>query len=290
MKTVRPELTWDEVQELLEITANDSSDPRVDGYVNAEDAVRALRDNPAPTVAIVQPVDGSSHSWNRLPTVLVDVMDPPFAQGFTGTVTVTSDLDGEACQVTDTKTRFSCSFRPRTTGTHQLTAVAEDPFFKTGRSTISVEVTNATPLVAIFSPGDGRTFLSGQPIRFTAEVSDFDETIPDDHITWTSDVDGDITPALSPRDFARSLSDGSHEITLTAVDGFGASASDSVHLEVGAGSGVPVAQIVFPPDEGILSHEVTLQGTGFDSEDGELSGASLEWEGSRDGSFEVGLV
>jgi hypothetical protein len=49
-----------------------------------------------------------------------------------------------------------------------------------------------------------------------------------------------------------------------------------------------VAQIAFPPDGGILRRSETLLGAGFDPEDGELSGASLEWHGSVDGFLGTG--
>ena len=289
MKTVDPSLRWDAVQQLLQDTANTSNDFRVmKGYVDALRAVQAMRGNPAPSVSFASPAAGSSHSWNRFPVILVDVQDPPYPQGFTGRLVVESDRDGVICDLEDTTTRFRCEFHPSSSGQHTLTATASDPFDATNSTTLSVEVTNGAPAVAIFSPADGRTFLTGQPIRFTAEVSDFDETIEDDQITWTSSLDGDITPPSSPRDFARTLSAGAHEITLTAVDGLGVSASDEVSLTVASGATTPVAQIAFPPDGGILRRTETLLGAGFDPEDGELSGASLEWHGSVDGFLGTG--
>jgi hypothetical protein len=289
IKTIDPSLRWDAIQQILQDTANPSSDSKVvRGYVDALRAVQAVRGNPAPSVSFASPVDGSSHSWNRFPVVLVDVEDPPYPHGFTGRLVVESDRDGVICDLEDTTTRFRCEFQPSSSGRHVLTATASDPFGATNTATLSVEVTNGAPAVAIFSPGDGRTFLTGQPIRFTAEVSDFDETIEDDQITWSSSLDGDITPPNSPRDFTRMLSAGTHAITLTAVDGLGESASDEVSISVVSGSTTPVAQIAFPPDGGILRRSETLLGAGFDPEDGELSGASLEWHGSVDGFLGTG--
>jgi hypothetical protein len=86
------------------------------------------------------------------------------------------------------------------------------------------------------------------------------------------------------------LSPGLHTVTAAATDAFGASAEDSITVQVFAGTGVPSATILSPADGLFVAPGtvITLQGQGTDPEEGILPGARLQWFSDRDGVLGTG--
>lgn len=74
------------------------------------------------------------------------------------------------------------------------------------------------------------------------------------------------------------LTSGDFTVTLTVTDILGATGTDTVIITVG--DLAPVATIISPPNGFAYDtfDTITYNGTGFDNEDGNLSGASLQWD------------
>ncbi len=86
------------------------------------------------------------------------------------------------------------------------------------------------------------------------------------------------TQALVPNPSHTYLASGNFTATLTITDSVGDTGSDTVNITVG--NLRPVATIISPADGFAYSTGDTINynGTGIDNEDGNLSGASLQWD------------
>ena len=93
------------------------------------------------------------------------------------------------------------------------------------------EPTNDLPVVVIENPSDGSTFESGTSISFTGSATDNEDGDLTSSLTWSSDLDGNIGTGGS---FTSVLSDGSHEITASVTDSYGATGSSTIQISVGS--------------------------------------------------------
>jgi len=94
---------------------------------------------------------------------------------------------------------------------------------------------NSPPTVTITSPANGVTFDSGTSIPFSCEAADSEDGgVPDNRLVWTSNLDGQIGTGSS---FSYVLHDGTHEITVTAIDSGGLTDSDSITIIVTPATG-----------------------------------------------------
>jgi Subtilase family len=284
MKTLNPSLHFAAVQKILQDTANKDSDPKViPGYVDAYRAVTQLKRNEPPIVLIKSLTNGETLSWGRGPGLEAEVKDPeqPRAESRSFQVSWSSSRDGHLCDGAE------CLPPRYSLGTHIITATATDAFGAVASDSVVIDVVNSPPVIKIDAPQDGSSHTTGQMIRFVGSALDTDEFIPEASLVWSSSLDG---PFGVGHDIRRSLSAGTHQVTLTAWDSFGVTVSDSVILHVRAGSQFPTARIVSAPTQvgpGLL---VTLQGTGTDPEDGALPNSRLRWFSSIDGFLGTGRV
>ena len=163
-------------------------------------------------------------------------------------------------------------------GAHTITLTATDVHGVTATDTVTITV-NALPTVRITAPAGNRNISAGSAITFTAAAADA-ESAPT--LAWTSSRDGLLSSAVSFS--TSSLSVGSHTITITATDSNGASAQDSVLVNVNA---LPVANITGPAHNTNVttSDIVSFTGTGSDTEDGTLTGNSLQWSSNLSGNL-----
>lgn len=198
-------------------------------------------------------------------------------------------------------------------GEHTITLTVTDSNGSSTNAFIIVTVGSATssPSVAISSPVDsttaaGTTFevSAGDTINFTGSAADFDGTpITGVNLEWISSKDGKLftgnTFELNTRSVAMlnydPLKEGEHTIYLRATGSTGtAQASITINIENTSPSAVisnpcdtsttlasPCA--TFAPGEWI-----NFQGTGTDTEDGNLSGSALEWTSHIDGLLGTG--
>jgi hypothetical protein len=285
MKALDPTIRWNEVQTILQETANTSDDPRVTpGYIDAFRAVERVKPNAPPTVNITLPRDGANLSWGRKINFLAEVVDPESPGDFNGEVTFFSDLDGNLCT-------SPCTFEnaPQLSiGTHVVTALATDPFGATGNASITINVVNNDPLATIAYPPDGSSFNSSQAINLRGSVSDPDEEIPETNVVWTSNLINN--PLGTGKNIWVNLTPGTHTISLTVTDAHNRTGQDNITLNVAAGQGHPTAQITSPQPDRIFPEntDITFQGSATDPEDGVLTGTSLSWYSDRDGLLGTG--
>jgi hypothetical protein len=111
---------------------------------------------------------------------------------------------------------------------------------------------NLAPTLVLDEPLSGAAYGTATAVPFSGTVSD-DRDPTEIYLTITSNKDGLIErPAVgADGTFASSglLTEGSHEITVTATDGGGLQASLSVAIQVGAGGeGAPTLTVAIYPD------------------------------------------
>jgi hypothetical protein len=297
MRALDPMLSTEAAREILRSTTNPSTDPKVSpGYVDALRAVLRVRANQPPTVTLVRPPLGASVPWQGA-FFRAQALDwepgssLPVFEGQTR-VTFSSSVDGDICTSSTViyvggMPGFNCSAGTLSLGGHTITATAHDPFGAAATATGAITVINRPPAPDVIRPAAGATFFSHQTIQFGAFVPDPDETIPNGSVTWASSIDGPLGGGWS---IARTLSAGAHTVTVTAVDGLGATGQDSVVVTVLSGTGVPSAQILGPPPGTFVGPGTMLafQGVGTDPEDGTLPGTSLQWSSDIDGTLGTG--
>ena len=88
----------------------------------------------------------------------------------------------------------------------------------------------------------------------------------------------------------RTLSVGTHTITLTATDSGALTGATFVSIDVVASNAAPDVAITSPADGSTFTsgQSIDLQGSATDAEDGALTGASLAWTSDRDGPLGSG--
>ncbi len=134
------------------------------------------------------------------------------------------------------------------------------------------------PTVAISSPVDGSIFLEGTTIPFNSIANDVDGSIAD--YEWTSDLDG---PLGNSSNFEKTLSTGTHIISLTVIDSDGKVAKANIKISV-VSNLPPTASINSPEDGSVFTNgsSITLSGSGADS-DGSI--VAYRWVSDKDGDL-----
>jgi len=128
-------------------------------------------------------------------------------------------------------------------GTHVLRLWAEDTSGRANSSEVVVGILPepAPPTAAITAPEDDSTHASGSAVLFQATIGDETTPVTDLSIQWTSTLDGvlntDATDDFGTATFVHEdLSEGTHEIILTVVDGDGMTNTERVTITVTAES------------------------------------------------------
>jgi hypothetical protein len=135
-------------------------------------------------------------------------------------------LDVEGNQYTANLSLYPGSERAR------FKVVASDGFlFAEDISDAPFRVIAKAPQVEIFSPQSGATLAPGYGALLEGAASDIEDgPIPDDRLTWSSDVDGFLGTG---RWIVTTLSPGYHNITLTATDSDGNRGTATIRVYVG---------------------------------------------------------
>jgi hypothetical protein len=237
--------------------------------------------NRPPVITILAPAPSSQHLPTAGVVLLASVEDPDGPSPFSGTVDWTSDLDGPLCG------GLQCSSAPLRVGAHLITARATDAGGASGTATVRI-VVNTPPSPTIVLPPEGAAFFAGQPVTFSGSASDPEQEIPASVLSWSSHIDGAL--GSGPELDLATLSPGTHRITLTASDDFGAIGAATVAIIVSPLYGPPSAIIQEPPHGStvLAGTPVHMVGLGFDPEDGLLPDASLVWSSDLDGSLGTG--
>jgi hypothetical protein len=236
--------------------------------------------NVAPTVSIVAPAAGSHHLPGAAVPLQAMIRDPDGPSPFAGTVEWSSDVDGPLCE------SASCVITSLAAGAHTLTVRVTDPAGADATASVTI-VINTPPTAEVLSPADGSAWFAGQAIVFRGTASDPEHSLPAAALTWSSDRDG---PLGTGEAVTATLSPGTHRVTLTARDGFGATGSTAISVLVSPLFGPPSALILAPADGARFpaAAPIILHGLGFDPEDGLLPEASHAWSSDVDGPLGTG--
>jgi hypothetical protein len=90
----------------------------------------------------------------------------------------------------------------------------------------------APPVVEIESSSGSNTILKGEPVTLIGHAVDATTgSIPDEHLVWTSDLDGPLGKGAS---IIVNLSKGSHTVSLTASNASGEVALATITVTVNA--------------------------------------------------------
>lgn len=150
---------------------------------------------------------------------------------------------------------------------------------------------NSRPTASIISPADGASFPSTGAITFTGSGLDGEDgQVSEDSLTWTSSIDGRLGTGTL---LDTPLSVGNHTITLKAKDSSGAYDSTSINISVDTPipfNSRPAASITAPTGNPafLTTDSITFTGSGFDAQEGQLSGEALVWTSSIDGHLGTG--
>lgn len=241
----------------------------------------------APVVTITSPVNGTVFDQGQaivLQGTAIDTQDGPLPGSALGWTSDRAGNLGSGAQVT---------FGNAALGTHRIVLSATDRAGNVGLASISITVvvpgTNRAPVVSITAPASGMSLIAGTPFTLTGTATDPEEgVLSGTALAWSSSRDGALGTGT-----ARSvtLSQGAHTLTLTATDSMGANATATVAISVNApGNQPPTARITAPTSAQTIFQGATVvfTGTGSDPEDGSLTGTSLGWSSSLDGSLGTG--
>ena len=141
----------------------------------------------------------------------------------------------------------------------------------------------ALATAGISAPPDGTTAIGGSTVTFVGSASSVNGTAS---YEWISDLDGSLGTTLVLS--VNTLSVGTHIISFIITDDDGPSNVPTITLTIDNQD--PVAAITNPVDGDAYAAgaSISLQGTGTDVEDGNLSGTSLVWTSSLNGALGTG--
>lgn len=267
----KPSLSAGEVEDILKDTAHTSPDPKVKKYVNALAAVQQVLGNIPPNVQIISPSGGSVQVGmeSRLEAAVTDFEDPfPCC-----TVTWSSSVEGSLGSGRTVDYTFT------TLGPRTITATATDSGGATSSVSVSVNVVNTPPTVAISSPYSGQQFFRG--VNYTLRGVSYDPNEPGYQLACSSMVwkDGSTTLGTGCDLSVGFASNGDRTLTLTGTDSHGGSGSASVNISViDPPANLPPVVNITSPQNGITigpDQVVKLSGSASDPEGGAVT---LTWD------------
>jgi len=250
----------------------------------AQVAIEVGPANSAPTCSITAPDDGDVVEVGATLDLVafVDDADQPAEELI---ISWRSDADGLLGEPTpEPSGDVSLSVSTLSAGAHTLTFSVEDEREERCTDTVSI-VVGTPPEVVITDPTDGEVFNEGDPVAFSATVSDAQDAPADLSLSWASDVDGVLDTSAAPTGTAgfstNSLSIGAHTVTLTATDTASQPGTDTVALRI---NGLPSAPTVaLTPDPASTEDDLTAA-ISVGSSDPEGDAVSYTWSWTRDGS------
>ncbi len=181
-----------------------------------------------------------------------------------------------------------------TQGVHVVTLTATDSMGATGTASVTVSVNQANnqpPVATITQPATMPTIFQGTAVSFAGTgVDPEDGALSGMALSWTSSRDGALGTG-SPLSVS-TLTAGDHTVTLVVRDSGGNTGTATIVVRVLPQNQAPVVAITAPMNGTTIpsGSMVTFTGTATDAEDGALSGASVRWSSSRDGSIGTGLT
>lgn len=242
--------------------------------------------NRAPVVTLTQPVAGAVLTLGVAAALAGAATDPEDGALSGAALRWTSSRDGQLGTGASVSAMLS-------QGVHTVTLTATDSRGLTGSASVTVSVNlpnNQAPQVSISSPAAAQsTAFQGTALVLAGSATDAEDgTIPPSGLSWSSSLDGALGTGTSLTTSA--LRVGDHTLTLVARDSGGNTGTASVAVTILAANQPPVASITAPTSGAAFTSgtAISLSGAASDPEDGLLSGTSLRWSSSRDGSLGTG--
>lgn len=154
-------------------------------------------------------------------------------------------------------------------------------------------VSEHAPTVVLDTPNGGEMLSESVEVRWTGNDQDGDDLTynlyysPDDGVTWQP-VAVDIPQTSYRLDLSLLAGSSEGRMRIKASDGFHTT-SDDTDGTITINDKAPWVGISYPEDgSGVSSTWLSLEGYGYDPEDGQLGGSSLVWESDLEGMLGKG--
>ncbi|MBF0227481.1 MAG: PKD domain-containing protein, partial [Desulfobacterales bacterium] len=270
------------------------------GAIN-RDSITITISNQAPTVTILSPQNGYSYAEGYEISFSGKATDMDGAEIIGDSLVWFSDKDEEIGK------GVSFKYDNLSKGKHIITLVATDIKGTSGSNSIILTIGNTEPTAYIDHPSE----LNGCNCTTLCQYNQTQVVIlngrgidPEDgslsgtQLVWTSSINGQLGTGNTVSVPQNTLSIGIHKITLTVTDTNGLSDTEETCIDIVKDTSqntVPTATI-FQINSSIpcscdspckypIGKYVILNGKGEDTEDGILSGSSLSWFSSLNGSL-----
>lgn len=240
--------------------------------------------NTAPVAQIDSPSDSTTFEVNNSVTFTGSATDSEDHTLIGKSLTWVSSIDGTIGMGSN----FTVNNLSK--GTHQITLTALDSKGLADSTSIAITMNpseNTIPMAAITSPETGSTYNFGNYVEFTGTGYDSEDLwLSGSSLVWYSNKDGQIGTGQTV--VTDDLSGGTHTITLRATDSEGTSGTAIITVNIL--NTAPIATINYPPDGSSFSlgESIPFDGSGVDTEDGNITGNSLVWTASNYGIIGFG--
>jgi hypothetical protein len=276
--TVADATALSEGQHLLTLTAADPAGKTGTDTVTIEVGPA----NTAPSCSITAPVTGTAVEEGTLIQFEGLVADPDIGANQL-TVEWSSDKDGALGSSTASSAGdVVFPFSGLSADTHVVTLIVTDEVGGSCADFVTVTVGSA-PSVTLLLPASGVTFKLGDPVTFSAEVSDQEDSPTDLELEWSSSIDGVFSSqgaaSSGVADFMDStLSEGTHTVTVTVTDSTGFDAEDYVSFIVAANLNAPsITSVSIDPQPAYVTDTLTCNYSGYSDADGDPDQSTIEW-------------
>ena len=191
----------------------------------------------APTVIITGPSDGTEVLYGEDVT-FVGVMTDDEQPWDTLDARLVSDIEGFLWEgAPESGGVVSATVSGLAVGTHTISLVGEDAEGHTGSADVTVTVLeDGRPTSMIVQPTSGDSFATTETIVLEGVVDDGESDVEEIAWVWESSLDGilatDYADSSGSAVAAVALTEGTHVLTLTAIDTDGKEASDTVTVTV----------------------------------------------------------
>lgn len=266
------------------LTAIDSKG--LEAFTSITVEIAPVGTNLPPRVTVTAPASNASFIAGDAVVFTGTAIDPEDGSLIDSSLGWKSSVDG-ALGTGVTVTRSDLSL-----GVHTVTLTATDSQGRSASDQVVISVNqpgNTPPMAQITAPASGSTVFSNATVVFEGTATDVEDgTLSGASLAWISTIDAAL--GTGPRLEVMGLTPGAHTITLVATDSGAGTGTAQVTLTVLAPNTAPTVAITSPSSGSRFTAGDAIQfvGMGTDAEDGALSGSSLIWQSSIDGSMGTG--
>lgn len=196
---------------------NDGERLQTESYLST----KYLRVDGPVEIAITEPLDGSLFFADSVVGLSASVVNEPLD----ASVEWSSSIDGVLGSGED------LTVSSLSTGAHLISVEVSDEGVVVASDTVSISVgiLNENPVVVIGAPTNGAMFVPSGSINLSGGALDAEDGSLSGVISWASDLDGNLGQGSS---INVSLSEGVHQLTASVVDSAGATALDSIRVNI----------------------------------------------------------